>query len=203
MSPAPDADRPEHWQIARDSRQDPMPEVLVVQARVPLRRYLIVAISALVIGLCLGAAVLQRRESSVITVVAAPSIVTVVVTATSPPPAPTATATPSPAPTRTPTSTTTPTPRPVPTSTSSAPPSSIAIVKARALNVRAGPGVDHAIVGYAAQGQHFPITGANAEHTWLRIDFNSLVGWVSARWVERPNEAVPGGLEPAGTRQEN
>jgi len=51
--------------------------------------------------------------------------------------------------------------------------------------VGAGPGVEHAIVGYAAQGQQYRITGASA---WLRIDFSSLVGWESARWVATPEE---------------
>lgn len=184
MSPDPDANQPEHWQVARESRLDPQPEVVVVQAPVPRRRYVVVASAALVIGL--GAASLRRPENRPIPVAAAPAVVTVVVTATLPPPSPTTTPTftPSPSPTSSPSSAATFTPRPVPTSTPTlAPP--IAIVKARALNVRAGPGVEHTIVGYAAFGQRYRIIGASAGGAWLRIDFNSLVGWVSVRWVMR------------------
>ncbi len=179
-----------------------MPEVVIVQAPAPRRRYVLVAMVALVIGLWLGAAFLHRRENSVITFASAPSVVTVVVTATVPP-SPTATTTPTPTPTPTlsPTPSATPTPHPSPTATPTPPPP-IGIVRARALNVRAGPGVDYAIIGYAALGQRFRITGANADCSWLRIDFNSLLGWVSARWVELPDRAVHGVYEVAVCWQE-
>ena len=74
--------------------------------------------------------------------------------------------------------------------------SAIATVKARALNVRAGPGVKHAIVGYAAFGQSCRITCASADRAWLRIDLNGLVRWVSARWVEAPEGSVYTGQGP-------
>ena len=60
----------------------------------------------------------------------------------------------------------------------------MAIIKARALNVRAGPDMDYDIVGYAARDQRYHIIDHSEDGGWMRIDFDGLVGWVSAGWVQ-------------------
>lgn len=51
------------------------------------------------------------------------------------------------------------------------------------LNVRAGPGVDHPVVGKLAAGQSAAVTGQNPEGTWWQIEYPAASGglaWVSA-----------------------
>jgi hypothetical protein len=127
---------------------------------------------------------------------ATPTPVIVVVTAT---PAPTATATPAPTitvtPTPIPTATATASPTPTPTATASATPSQTAtasptaqpkvVVNTARLNVRAGPGLDFAVLAAVEAGQTFTTVGRNASGSWLQICCvgANQVGWVSADWV--------------------
>jgi len=80
----------------------------------------------------------------------------------------------SPDPTKT--STLTPTPDPV-----SLP---VAVVLYRSINVRAGPGTEHQIVGELVEGNQVAVLGRNAEGTWLRVRTQEgVLGWVSAELV--------------------
>ncbi len=54
-----------------------------------------------------------------------------------------------------------------------------------ALNVRSGPGINFGTLGGLALGQQATVTGRNADDSWLAIDFNNSVGWVSAPFVYR------------------
>ncbi|MCX7671194.1 MAG: SH3 domain-containing protein, partial [Anaerolineae bacterium] len=53
------------------------------------------------------------------------------------------------------------------------------------LNVRAGPGTDHAIIGVAAPGQKLTLIGRNATGDWLQIRLadGNEIGWVAAAFV--------------------
>lgn len=181
------------WQAARSSRRESEPEIVVVRRKTGW--IWIWAISGLFVGALLGYGshevfgataeppLLPEQPSFLL---AQPLI--------SPPAMPLAT--PTLIPTRTPTPTVTPTsmasatPSPAPTMTPSASivptstPALYAIVQARVLHVRAGPGVDYAVVGYSVAGQQFKISSQNEHASWYRIDFNGLDGWVSASWVE-------------------
>ena len=119
-------------------------------------------------------------------------------TAAAPPTAPAATATPAPPtvspptptvapspttipPTLTPTApppTPSPTARPSPTATPEGPQ---AIVQSETLNVRAGPGTGHAVVTTVKQGDRLPVTGRNADGSWLQVTLpTGRSGWISA-----------------------
>ncbi|MCB0201826.1 MAG: SH3 domain-containing protein, partial [Anaerolineae bacterium] len=105
-------------------------------------------------------------------------------------PAPTDTPAPSPTdapPTATPTQviptdtplppTPTDTPEPTATPTQAGP---AAEVKSQSLNVRAGPGTDHPIIGSASQGDALAVLGRTEDGSWLNIELpNGDQGWVS------------------------
>ena len=110
------------------------------------------------------------------------------------PPAETATATPSPtatvAWTQAPTATRPPTatPAPSPTPTSLAP---LAIVEADRLNVRAGPGLDFAVLGVALSGDRFTIEGRSGDGAWWQVCcmLEGQRGWVAADFVRTEGDA--------------
>lgn len=91
-------------------------------------------------------------------------------TATALPPA-----TPTAAPTETPTAVVSPTlpptftPAPSATPSPTPTPASFAIINVRLLNVRQGPGIEYPIVGEAALGSRFTITGQSANQSWWQI----------------------------------
>lgn len=84
---------------------------------------------------------------------------------------------------------------PAPAATAQAPASvggiggATATVTARRLNVRSAPNpfVDDNIITQVTQGQTFPLVGRNAASTWVQIDINGTVGWVSATYVNTQN----------------
>ncbi len=79
----------------------------------------------------------------------------------------------------------TPTPSPTPT-----PEGPAAIVEAKTLNVRAGPGIGHPVIASAKKGDRLAVTGHNGNLTWLEIVTpGGRKGWVSASLV-RPNAAA-------------
>lgn len=190
---APEAERQEGWRVALDSRQEPQPEVIVVRADPGWRVLVLGASAALVVGVLLGGmavrmAMLQADQTSpasqppptqIALITSAPAG-TAPFTPTATPIAlvsPSVTVTPS----RTPTATAPAvrrSPSPLPT------PPPLILVTARSLNVRVGPGVEHAILGYAVRGQRFRLTGATPTGDWVRVDFNGLAGWMSAQWVQ-------------------
>ena len=67
-----------------------------------------------------------------------------------------------------------------------------AVVQTKSLNIRAGPGLDYAVVGGTIQGRRHRITGRNAATSWWRIDVNGHHGWVFAGLVRAMEaERVP------------
>ncbi len=52
------------------------------------------------------------------------------------------------------------------------------------LNVRNGPSISHARIGFLQSGNTATVLGRNSAGSWLKIQtIKNLVGWVSARWV--------------------
>jgi uncharacterized protein YgiM (DUF1202 family) len=78
---------------------------------------------------------------------------------------------------------------------SAAPTVPTAIVQPERMNVRGGPGTSFAVVGSAAQGNGFEITGVTPAGDWYRINFADAggTGWlfVSLVQVVGPAEAIP------------
>ncbi len=183
------------WRAARSSRRDGEVEIIVIRQDTGHWEAMVV-IASLLVGILLGVGwSWHLRSAAMPPAPPPPQSIVVAATATdmpthapipSPTPPPTATLAPSPTPTATstivPTATLSPTPTRRPTLTPT--PLPVAIITATALNVRAGPGVEYSIVGYAAQGQRYRIVGKSEDRGWLRIDFDGLDGWVSGRWVE-------------------
>jgi uncharacterized protein YraI len=102
----------------------------------------------------------------------------------------TSTATPI-SPTNTPVSPTdTPKPEP-PTSTLTSTPVPInATVQVEALNLRAGPGKEYAIIGRLTQGDVATVIGQNPGGDWLKVEHKSKTGWVAREYVEVPEEVA-------------
>ena len=70
------------------------------------------------------------------------------------------------------------------------------------VNVRAGPGVNHEVIGVIKKGQSFIITGVNGQRDWLRFQFEGKEGWVAAHLMVISNsDAIPvtKGLSPTST----
>ncbi len=180
----------EAWRAAQASRRELLPTVTVVVQSWPPRQRLAVALCALLVGLVLGGWVAWGLVAAPAT--PAPSPLTAVLVVTATPTltlSPTSTPTPTTSPTATPTPTASPTVTPMPTRTPTMAPTPeppVAVVIANALNVRTGPGMQYPVIGYAARGQRFRVVSQSEDGDWLRIDFNSLVGWVAARWIGRP-----------------
>ena len=174
------------WRAAQASRRDVVPEMQVIERRASFRSPLLWLALGVLVGLGVGrshGAAAQPRPvppntpQVIVMAVSYTPTATLAPTVT-PTPAPTLTSTPSP--TAHPTATPSPTPILSPTSI---PPLLVKII-ARALNVRAGPGLDYAIIGYASQDQRYRLRGRSGDGRWLRIDFSGLEGWVSVGWVE-------------------
>ncbi|MCL4835704.1 MAG: hypothetical protein KJZ86_24920 [Caldilineaceae bacterium] len=75
---------------------------------------------------------------------------------------------------------------PTPTATPAPPtPTPFAQVRmGQPMNVRNGPDITYAILGAAAAGAIYPVTGANPQFTWWQIDYLGQRGWVYADLVE-------------------
>jgi hypothetical protein len=140
---------------------------------------------------------LQRQDGE------ATGTVTVTVTPAATPTA-TATVTPEPA-TPTPTATSTAAPTHTPTTQSTATPVVVVTptptrdlwtgyVTARALNLRAGPGVNYSIVSALTNGTRFTVRGQNPTGDWLNIQVTSGsrlgdVGWVARAYTDYTRSA--------------
>ena len=57
-----------------------------------------------------------------------------------------------------------------------------------AINVRAGPGTNYAVLGTAAAGEWYPITGKNSGGDWWQINYDGRSGWLYAPLVTAMNE---------------
>lgn len=51
-------------------------------------------------------------------------------------------------------------------------------------NIRTGPGTFYDIIGQARQGEQFRVIGANADLTWVVVDFRGTQGWLSRDILE-------------------
>ena len=91
-------------------------------------------------------------------------------------------------PTVTPTPSPTPPPTPTPTPTSPSPTVRIS----GTMNLRAGPGTNYPILGQAAAGDQFPISGKNPAGGWWQIIYGGQYAWVYSPLVTAINpELVP------------
>jgi glucose/arabinose dehydrogenase len=59
----------------------------------------------------------------------------------------------------------------------------------RNMNVRAGPGTNHAIIAFARPGEEYPVTGRSEDGNWWRIDLNGRDGWIYAPSADAVNTA--------------
>ncbi|MFQ5340774.1 MAG: SH3 domain-containing protein [Anaerolineae bacterium] len=102
-------------------------------------------------------------------------------------PSPTATATPQPSPSPSLTSATSPTLTLTPAATPTPLPEGVltAVVTARGLNVRAGPGIEYTRLGAVAGGTILTLSGRNEAGTWVRgrAEEENLEGWLSAKYM--------------------
>ncbi len=115
-----------------------------------------------------------------------------------PTPTPTTTSTPTGTPTPVATSTPTPTATDTPEPTATPTPSTPFLTTRGTMNIRGGPGTNYAIVGNAAAGTRFDITGKNAGSDWWRIDYRGQHAWIYAPLVTATNVgAVSVVLTPA------
>ena len=62
--------------------------------------------------------------------------------------------------------------------------SATATVTAANLNVRSGPGLDYDVLAVISEGSSYPALGRNDDGSWIEIDADGTIGWVSAEWVE-------------------
>lgn len=72
------------------------------------------------------------------------------------------------------------------------PPANPEVVANDQINVRQGPGTTYNIVGAAAQGERFKVTGKNQDGSWWQIDYKGQPGWLFGQLVTAQNTgAVP------------
>jgi len=57
-------------------------------------------------------------------------------------------------------------------------------VTAQRLNVRSGPGLNYDRVGQIEAGEQYEIMGTSADYTWVVIDTDTGIGWVSVQYVD-------------------
>jgi glucose/arabinose dehydrogenase len=57
----------------------------------------------------------------------------------------------------------------------------------RNVNVRSGPSTQHTVLGVTRPGQHYTVTGKNADGSWWRIDYLGREGWLYAPLVQPVN----------------
>ena len=48
------------------------------------------------------------------------------------------------------------------------------------VNLRAGPGLNHAVLGQVRQGEELRVTGISADHQWLRVEPEHGIRWIYA-----------------------
>jgi SH3-like domain-containing protein len=74
----------------------------------------------------------------------------------------------------------------VPTMSATAPeaPAGLATVQARRLNLRAGPGVDQAVIDQLNSGQQVTLLGRSDNAQWLKVQTETgATGWAAAAWL--------------------
>jgi hypothetical protein len=55
------------------------------------------------------------------------------------------------------------------------------------INVRQGPGTNYNIIGAAARGERFKVTGKNQDGSWWQIDYQGQPGWLFGQLVAAQN----------------
>ena len=58
------------------------------------------------------------------------------------------------------------------------------------MNVRAGPGTDHPIIGNATAGQQYAAISSNAAGDWWQIEYNGRLAWLSGAYVTPSADAA-------------
>ena len=67
------------------------------------------------------------------------------------------------------------------------------------MNVRAGPGTDHPIIGNATAGQQYAAISSNAAGDWWQIEYNGRLAWLSGAYVTPSADAANAPqADPAG-----
>ena len=100
-----------------------------------------------------------------------------------------------------------PTPKPTATPTSAMAEPVLTIE--RRMNVRRGPGTNHAVLGTAETGTEFEITGRNVNGDWWQISYEDSPGWAYAPYVTASHAhdvkpvATPTALPTATTKPTN
>jgi hypothetical protein len=77
-------------------------------------------------------------------------------------------------------------------------PAPSATVNVRLLNVRSGPGTSYAVLMRIRRSETYPIAGRNSTTTWLQLNINGTLGWVSARYVTAVNAELAPVVPPEG-----
>jgi hypothetical protein len=99
-------------------------------------------------------------------------------------------ATDTPTPTTTPTETPTPTPTEPPTPTPTPTPNSPTASITGRMNVRAGPGTNYPVVGQAAAGDQYIISGKNPAGGWWQIIYGGQYAWIYSPLVTATNPEI-------------
>ncbi len=60
----------------------------------------------------------------------------------------------------------------------------------RRLQLRRGPGANHAVIATAEVGSAFKIIGRNIDASWWQIDYNGTLAWVPSEYVTAINTRV-------------
>ena len=143
--------------------------------------------AALVAALALSACTLSDLGAPAATATLPPlPSATTAPSATPGPPSPTSTATDTATPAPTETSTATATATATPTATSTPTPFPVAnVISQRRVNVRAGPGIGHAVIGSLAPDESVRVLSQDESPNWYRVRLDDgAEGWVSASLLE-------------------
>jgi uncharacterized protein YraI len=63
-------------------------------------------------------------------------------------------------------------------------------ITSTALNLRVGPGTSYGIIAVIPQGHTVEVFGCLTDYSWCDVDWEGLRGWVAARYLLRPGDAV-------------
>lgn len=66
------------------------------------------------------------------------------------------------------------------------------------INLRSGPGTQYSRLGRILAGQQATVVGRNAAAQWLQVNYNGVVGWVSAQYFVLPNGTNVNGIPVTG-----
>lgn len=78
-------------------------------------------------------------------------------------------------------------PTPVPTATPTETLTEPAVTVNNGMNVRGGPGTNYPVIGTAAAGERFLVTGKNPAGDWWQVNYNGQTGWLFGNLVTAEN----------------